>query len=102
MAPDLMLPTILGRFDPYPVLGPATAAVSHGVGQQKAVTSWGQVEYSLSYDKAHPEENVTGRQERDNQQHQTQGKRPGGGRERSRNAKGFNTRAVWHCVVNVF
>lgn len=39
MAPDLMLPTILGRVYPYPVLGPATAAVSHGVGQQKAVTS---------------------------------------------------------------
>lgn len=61
----------------YPVSGPAAAAVSQGVGQQQAVAGRGQVQHPLSDDEAHPEENVTGWQERDDQQHQTQGQSPG-------------------------
>lgn len=62
----------------YPVLWPAAAAVSHGVGQQEAVAGGGQVENSLSDDEAHSEEEVAGWQEGDDQQHQTQGQRPAG------------------------
>lgn len=74
----------LAMIQPYPVLGPAAAAVSQGVGKQQAVASRRQVEHPLSNDKAHPEKNVTGRQKRDHQQHQTQGQCPGRERERER------------------
>lgn len=64
------------------VLWPAAAAVSHGVGQQEAGAGGGQVEDSFSDDEAHSEEEVAGGQERDDQQHQTEGQRPGHSKER--------------------
>lgn len=92
---------------PYPARGPAAAALPHGVGQQQAVASRRQVEHSLSDDEAHPEENVTGRQKRDHQQHQAQGQRPGreGGRERCQKEEStatthpeLSSRTWWsHC-----
>lgn len=81
---------------PYLARGPAAAALPHGVGQQQAVASRRQVEHSLSDDEAHPEENVTGRQKRDHQQHQAQGQRPG--REGGRDAK--RKRAPQQPILN--
>lgn len=63
--------------DTDPALGPAAAAVSHSVGQQEAVAGGGQVENSLGDDEADSEEQVAGRQEGDDQQHQTEGQSPG-------------------------
>lgn len=67
---------------PHPVLGPAAAAVSHGQGKQQAVAGGGQVENPLGDDEAHSEEQVAGWQERDDQQHQAKGQRPGSERKR--------------------
>ena len=60
----------------YPVPCPTAAAVAQGVGQQQAVARRRQIEDPLGHDKAHPEEEVAGGQEGDQQQHQAQSQRP--------------------------
>ena len=60
----------------YPVFPPEAAGVSQGVGQEQAVAGRGQVEDPLCDNEAHAEEQVAGRQEGDNQEHQAKGQDP--------------------------
>lgn len=62
--------------DTYPVFPPAAATVAYGVGQNEAVSSGGEVQHPLGYHKAHPEEQITGWQEGNYQQHQTKCQSP--------------------------
>ena len=55
------------------------AAGPQGVGQQQTVASGGQVQDPLGDHKAHPEEDIGGRQEGHPHQHQAQGQSPAGG-----------------------
>lgn len=55
---------------------PAEATVAHGVGQNEAVPSGGEVKHTLGYHKAHPEEQIAGWQERNYQQHQAKCQSP--------------------------
>lgn len=50
--------------------------MSHCVGQDEAVTSSGEVQHTLSDHKANTEEQITGWQEGDDQQHQTKRQSP--------------------------